>query len=309
MALATLAVAIALLVLERHARRQRQYANDAQHARPLEPHRLAGWRAAAALAAGLSPIAIGFVIPASYLLDAAVDRVRFAGVSRAIVSELGATLTLSIIATALTLAAGVVVAYASRVNRSAAATTLSRVASLGYAMPGTVLAIGVLPVVTGLEAAVDTAAQAWVGVSTGLVLLGSGAAVVYAYLVRFLALAAGGVEAGLARVSPSLDEAARTLGEQSGGVLRRIHLPLLRPALATAALLVFVDCMKELPATLLLRPLGVETLATHLYGEAVRGTYEEAAIAALLIVMAGLFPVLMLARMSRTPGGAVRWLS
>jgi iron(III) transport system permease protein len=127
--------------------------------------------------------------------------------------------------------------------------------------------------------------------------------------VRFLALAAGSVEAGLDRVSPSLDEAARTLGEESGGVLRRIHLPLLRPALATAALLVFVDCMKELPATLLLRPLGVETLATHLYGEAVRGTYEEAAVAALLIVTAGLIPVLMLARMSRTRGDAVRWLS
>jgi iron(III) transport system permease protein len=108
-------------------------------------------------------------------------------------------------------------------------------------------------------------------------------------------------------VSPSLDDAARTMGEGSVSRLRRVHLPLVRPALATAALLVFVDCMKELPATLLLRPLGLETLATHLYGEAVRGTYEEAAIAALLIVAAGLLPVLALARVSRARTGANTW--
>ena len=125
--------------------------------------------------------------------------------------------------------------------------------------------------------------------------------------VRFLAIASGGIEAGFSRVSPSLDDAARTLGETVPARLRRVHLPLLRPALATTALLVFVDCMKELPATLLLRPLGFETLATHLYGEAVRGTYEEAAIAALLIVAAGLVPVLLLARISRSDsfGGAL----
>jgi iron(III) transport system permease protein len=117
--------------------------------------------------------------------------------------------------------------------------------------------------------------------------------------VRFLTVAAGGVEAGFSRVSASLDDAARTLGETAGGRLVRVHIPLTRPALATSAALVFVDCMKELPATLLLRPIGFETLATHLYGEAARGTYEDAAIAALLIVAAGLLPVLLLARVGR----------
>jgi iron(III) transport system permease protein len=194
------------------------------------------------------------------------------------------------------------------VSRSAAAAPLARIASLGYAVPGTVLAIGLLPVVTGIEAVADASARRILGVSTGLFLLGSGAAVVYAYLVRFLALATGGVETGLSRVPPSLDDAARTLGEGSGGRLRRIHFPLTRPALAAAALLVFVDCMKELPATLLLRPLGLETLATHLYGEAVRGTYEEAAIAALVIVTVGLLPVIMLARFSRARPSANAWL-
>jgi len=308
MALAMLAVALGLVLLERHGRRQRQYANDAQHARPLEAHRLSGWRGAAALAASITPIVIGFLIPTAYLVDETLARVRFAGVSAAIVSETLATITLSLVATVLTLGAGVAVAYASRVNRGAATFMLGRVASLGYAVPGTVLAIGLLPVVTGIEAAVDAGTRAIFGVSAGLFLLGSGAAVVYAYLVRFLALAVGGVEAGLSRISPSLDEAARTLGEGPGGRLRRIHLPLLRPALAAAALLVFVDCMKELPATLLLRPLGVETLATHLYGEAVRGTYEEAAIAALVIVAAGLVPVVTLARVSRARTNAGAWL-
>ena len=296
-ALAMLAVALGFVLLERRARRQRQYANDAQQARPLGARRLRGWRAAAALAVGAVPVIVGFAAPALYLADQAIARVRLAGVSSAIVSETLATIAFSAIATALTLAAGVAVAYGVRVGPPFAA-TLSRAAAVGYAVPGTVLAIGMLPVVTGIEAAADTWARAALDLSLGLFLLGSGAAVVYAYFVRFLAVAVGGVEAGFSRVPPVLDAAAQTLGAGAGARLRRIHLPLLRPALASAALLVFVDCMKELPATLLLRPLGVETLATHLYAEAVRGTYEEAAIAALLIVLAGLLPVVVLARVT-----------
>ena len=299
MALAMLAEVLVLVVVEHRARRERQYANDAQHARPLEAHRLRGWRAVAALAAGLLPIAFGFLIPAAYLVDETVKRIKFAGLSPTIVSAAGATIAFSLIATVLTVGAGIVVAYAARVSRGAAAGMFTRVASLGYAVPGTVLAIGLLPVVTGIEAGIDTGASRLFGVSTGLLLLGSGAAVVYAYVVRFLALASGGVGAGLSRISSSLDDAARTLGEGPGGRLRRVHLPLVSPAVATAAMLVFVDCMKELPATLLLRPIGVETLSTHLYGEAVRGTYEDAAIAALLIVVAGLLPVVVLAKVSR----------
>ncbi|MDQ3494870.1 MAG: ABC transporter permease subunit, partial [Pseudomonadota bacterium] len=126
-----------------------------------------------------------------------------------------------------------------------------------------------------------------------------------AYVLRFLAIAAGGIEAGLTRIPVSLDQAARGLGAAPAGMLRRVHLPLLRPALAAAALLVFVDAMKELPATLLLRPLNFETLATWLYAEAVRGTYEEGAVAALLIVLIGLLPVTLLARAGARYGQAV----
>jgi len=127
-------------------------------------------------------------------------------------------------------------------------------------------------------------------------LMGTTTALVCAYVIRFLAISIGGIEAGLARIPPSIEQASRLLGETHSGTLRRIHLPLLRPALGAAALLVFVDTMKELPATLMLRPVNFDTLATWLYAEAARGTYEEGAVAALAIVLASLLPVILLAR-------------
>jgi iron(III) transport system permease protein len=299
-ALGMLSMVVALVLLERWARRRRRYANDAQDPRPLVRHRLTGAAAFAALGAGFFPVAVGFLVPAVYLTDASVDRIQFAGVSPVLIAEARNAVVLSLLATSLTLVCAVSLIYAVRVSRGAWPAALARIASIGYAIPGTVLAIGLLPVIGGFDRMFDAASTAVLGVSPGLLMLGSGAAIVYAYLVRFLAVAAGGVEAGFSRVSLSLDEAARTLGESAGRRLRRIHVPLSRPALATAAILVFVDCMKELPATLLLRPLGFETLATHLYGEAVRGTYEDAAIAALLIVAVGLLPVIVLARVRDT---------
>jgi iron(III) transport system permease protein len=170
-------------------------------------------------------------------------------------------------------------------------------------LPGTVLAIGLIVALAGFDNFLDGIARTMFGASTGLLLIGSGAALIYAYAVRFLAISTGGIEAGLAKVPRSLDHSARSLGHTAGGVLRNVHLPLIKPALGAAAILVFVDCMKELPATLLLRPLNFETLATHLYGEAVRGTYEDGSVAALAIVMVGLLPVLLLARLSRSALG------
>lgn len=295
-ALAMLIVALALVVLERWARRNRRYANDVQHPAPLVRARLAGWGGLFAALACALPVFIGFVVPAWYLLDQTIARLRFAGLSSALPGEAVNTVTLAALATALTATLALAAVYAVRLDRGRLSAVLLRVASLGYAVPGTVVAIGLLPIISSIEAGVDSAARMLAGVSTGLFLLGSGAAIVYAYMVRFMAVAAGAVEAGFARVSPSLDGAARTLGATPFGALRRVHRPLLEPALTAATLLVFVDAMKELPATLLLRPLGFETLATHLYGEAVRGTYEDAAIAALLIVAVGLVPVVVLVR-------------
>ena len=283
-ALAMLAVVMSLVIFERYARRRRSYANDAQHPRPLQPERLGAVRGAAALAVASLPIVVGFAIPAWYLTHAAMTRVRAGGLAPAIVVEARNTLMVSLAGTVLTMAAALVVVYAARLHRSRWSTAMTQTASLGYAVPGIVLAIGLLPVITSLNIA----------------LLTSGVAIVIAYVIRFLAIGAGGTESGFSRVPLSVDDAARTLGESPTRRLWRIHLPLTRPALAMSALLVFVDCMKELPATLMLRPVGFETLATHLYGDAVRGTYEDAAIAALLIVVAGLIPVLLLSRVSGT---------
>lgn len=295
-ALAMLAVVVGLVLFERWGRRRQRYATGAQGPRRMVPRPLAGLSAAAALVVCLIPIAIGFLVPATYLVGAAVERARFAGVSARLVSAAVSTVTVSLIATVLVLVVAVCAVYAVRLGRGPLAALLVRTASLGYAVPGTVLAIGLLPVVTGVDAILDVIARGVWGGSSGLLVLGSGAALVYAYVARFLAIGTGNVEAGFSRVPASIDGAARTLGQGAAARLWRIHLPLTRPAVATAALLVFVDCMKELPATLLLRPLGFETLATHLYGEAARGTYEDAAIAALLIVVAGLIPVIVLAR-------------
>lgn len=295
-AMATLVVIFGIVLFERYGRRLRRYANDAQHPRPQLPVRLHGWRAGLALTVTATPIALGFVIPAAHLAFAAAARVQRVGVSPAIVTETINTLTVSIVATLLAVAVSVVVAYAARVDRRWLPALLVRLSSLGYAVPGTVLAIGVLSIVTAIEGAVDNVAQRTMGISTGIFLLGSGAAIVYAYGARFLAIGTGGVDSAFGSIAPSLDEAARTSGEESLGRLRRVHLPLARPAIVAATLLMLVDCMKELPATLLLRPIGFETLATHVYGEAVRGTYEDAAVAALLIVVAGLAPVGVLAR-------------
>src|SRR5690606_9084561 len=144
------------------------------------------------------------------------------------------------------------------------------------------------------------------GMRPQLWLMGSSVALVIAYTLRFLTIAIGNLEAGMERIAPSLDDAARSLGRRPGSILAQVHLPLLRPALAASALLVFVDVMKELPATLMLRPLGFETLATWLYADAARGAYEDGAIAALLIVAAGLLPVILLARAGHRIGKGLK---
>jgi iron(III) transport system permease protein len=167
---------------------------------------------------------------------------------------------------------------------------------MGYALPGSVVAVGVLGVLAG----VDRVAAAVVP-GLGLLLTGSLVGLVFAYTVRFMALSGQTLEAGLARITPSMDMAARSLGLGPATVLRRIHLPLLRRSLWTAALLVFVDVMKEMPATLLLRPLGVETLAVRVWQFTSESLWEAAALPALTIVAAGVLPVVLLMRQSGRP--------
>ena len=298
-ALAMLAVVAALLLIERRGRRSQRYNTAAQRARPMTPTRLSGAAGVAAFALGSVPVVLGFVAPALYLVERSIARLRFAGLPPSLLDATLNTVATAAAATVVIVALGVTVTYAARVAPGPLAQASARIAGLGYAVPGTVLAIGLLAPLGAFDRWAGDLIEGFVGGSIGLLTLGSGAALIYAYAARFLAVSAGGIESGFARIAPSIDHAARTLGETAGGVLRRVHLPMLRPALAAAALLVFVDCMKELPATLLLRPLDFETLATTLYGEAARGTYEDGAVAALIIVLAGLLPVLLLARVGR----------
>ncbi|MBK1793711.1 iron ABC transporter permease [Devosia sp. WQ 349] len=298
-ATAMLTLVLLLLVLERWARRNQRYASNAQRARPMPAQKLRGWQAVLALCLGLTPILIGFAGPAIYLISSAIKRLDFAGFSPSLLRATVNTVTISSLATVLILSLGFAVAYAARVRSGPVTQGFSRIATLGYAVPGTVLAIGILVPVAAFDRTLDGFLRANFGLSSGLLLLGSGAALLYAYSARFLAISTGGIEAGLSRIPLSYDHAARTLGHSASGTLLRVHLPLSRTALIAAALLVFVDCMKELPATLLLRPLNFETLATLLYGEAARGTYEDASLAAILLVAIGILPVILLARTGR----------
>jgi iron(III) transport system permease protein len=308
-ALAMLAVVAALLWLERAGRRRQSYATAAQRSQRMTPQRLRGGAGVAALLVGSVPVLVGFLIPLGYLIAESIKRIRFAGFPPTLLSTAFDTALLALAATLLTLLLGIVIAYATRIAPGPFARGCERLASFGYAVPGTVLAIGLLMPLGALDNLLGATLE-WLGHGgAGLLLLGSGAGLIYAYSARFLAVAAGGIESGLGRIAPSLDHAARTLGASEAGVLRRVHLPLIRPALAAAGLLVFVDCMKELPATLLLRPLNVETLATRLYAEAARGTYEEGVIAALIIVAVGLIPVVMLARVGRRESAVERDLA
>ena len=303
LSLAMLVVVITIIASEAALRGGRRFTNDARQATPLLRHRLRGWRAVVAVTVAALPLAAGFVVPALYLAYQAAIRIDQTGFSPALRDATIATITVSLAATAITLAVALVVSYGGRLWTGAAGAFVARVSAAGYAVPGTVLAIGVLPIVSAADRGLDAAMQAALDIRSPVFLLATTAALLYAYPARFLAVASGVIDAGFTRINRTLDDAARSLGDGVWRRLWRLHLPILRPAFAAAAMLVFVDTAKELPATLLLRPVGMETLATQLYGEAARGTYEDGAIAALLIVACGLGPVIILAR------AGDRWLS
>lgn len=298
-ALAMLVVIAALVLVERWARRRQGFSASSRSTRPPGLRHLRAMRGAVASFVCLVPILIGFVFPALYLVDAAWVRVRAFGMPADLPFWAWNSIAYSAVATAVTVLLGLLLASTVRRHPGAASTAAIRLGSIGYAIPGTVLAVGLLTPLALADNLLDDAMRAAIGWGPGLLLSGSGFALVYAYASRFLAIAASGTEAGYAKIPRSLDDAARSLGESRAGIVVRVHLPILRPAILGAALLVFVDCMKELPATLLLRPFGYESLATYVYGEAARGTYEDGAVAALAIVLVGLLPIALLARMSR----------
>ena len=297
-ALVMLALVLLLVWLERRGRRHQRYVGRAGRQRTAQATVLTGPMAPLATLAAALPILIGFGIPAAYLVHHAAIRIAERGLPPALGQWLASTLSASLGATLVCLVLGLVVAYTGRFARRRITPAVVRLTHLGYAVPGTVLAAGMLMPFATLDNWIADGVRAMTGERIGLVLSSLGVVLMAGYVIRFLGIAAGGIEAGLSKVSPSLDMAARSLGSRPLRTVLTIHVPLINPAIAAAGLLVFVDCMKELPLTLLLRPLGFETLATTVYAEAARGTYEDGAVAALMIVLAGLAPVILLARTS-----------
>ena len=289
----TLLIVVALLAAERRARGSARVHHTTGRYRAIPFHDLEGWKGLAAAALAALPFVLGFLVPLLVILQGAVAHADGA-IADGFLSAAANSLTLASFAAAAAVAVALTLGYARRVAGNGFVRPAVRLAGLGYAIPGTVLAIGLLYPLAAFDNRVDAILRATFGVSSGLLLSGSLFAITLAYVIRFLAVAHGQIEAGLERISPNLDAAARTLGESALSTLWRVHLPLLVAPLGAAALLVFVDCMKELPATLLLRPFNFETLATHVYGLASIEQLEQAALGALTIVVVGLVPVLLL---------------
>ncbi len=285
----------ALVWFERAARRKQSFVLPSQRPRKPDRRRLRGWERYAAVVICALPILIGFVIPALVLMSFAVSRLEDA-LSVDYLRSVYHSLMLASLAAFFAVVLGLVLGYANRAASQGVTTSIVRLASMGYAIPGTVLGIGVLIPLAAFDNSLDALLREYFNVSTGLLLSGTITAIVFAYVVRFLAVSFGAIETGLQKVTPNVAAAARTLGRGPLSAFFEVHLPLLRPALVSAALLVFVDCMKELPATLILRPFNFETLATSVFMLASLDQLEESALPALTIVAVGLLPVILLSR-------------
>ena len=296
LAAALLGFVALLILLERVSRGHARY-HDSSGRRRATRQVLVGRYALLAQIGCAIPVVIGFVLPALLLLrlamgDAGEEGAGFAGRFLVLARN---SLTLAALAAGLAALAALLLGFAAR-DAHKLPKLASRIVGLGYAVPGSVIAVGVLIPVTRLDHWLAGLWQQMTGANPGLILTGGIAALVYAYLARFLAIALQAVEAGLARITPSMEAAARSLGSSQSETLRRVHLPLLRGSLLTAALLVFVDVMKELPATLVMRPFNFDTLATQTYTLAADERLAEASTAALAIVAVGLLPIILLAR-------------
>ncbi|MBV7414047.1 iron ABC transporter permease [Aeromonas sp. sif2433] len=295
-----LAVVLLIAVERRSRQRQQVFQKSMGHEPPLRyplrglPRLLAGlwcW--------GL--VVAGFALPFAILLDYGVryfelswtpEFVRFAGNS----------LTISTLTALLAMGIALLLGFFRRLDGGIRSLLPLRIAAMGYAMPGTVLAIGVLVPLTALDFGINDLAE-WLGMQgPGLLLTGTLTAIVFGYLVRFVAIAIGSVESSMGKISPSLDMAARSLGQGSGGMLRRVHLPLVRRGLFAGAMLVFIESMKELPAALLLRPFNFDTLATHVYQFVSDEMLERGALGAIVIVLVGLLPLIWVNRSLDSPG-------
>lgn len=286
---------VILVTLERYSRRRQQQFAARDNRDPIRRFTMSYPRQLICVAVCAAPVIFGFVIPGVTLgiyaweyFDQSWNPVFIRNTLNSLFLSGAAALT--------TLLIGVTLAYSRRLHNTRGMQVLMRLSSLGYAMPGAVLAVGVIVPLAGFDNWLDSLMRDYFGVSTGLLLSGSAFAIVFAYTVRFLAVSAGSVESALQKITPSMDMASRSLGNSPGKTLVKVHLPMLRGTLITAALVVFVDCMKELPATLILRPFNFETLATYVYQFASDERLYHSALPALIIVLAGIIPIILMSR-------------
>ena len=295
LALCLLSFALILAMLERSQRGRAGYHDGARPSRSMAPIQLTGAAAWGAFALCAAPVLLGAVIPATALATMALESEQSL-LSRRYVRLIQNSLTLASIAAGLTVFAAISLGFLQRLRPGRASGAAGYIARLGYAVPGGVIAVGLLVPFAAFDNALDAFMRARFDVSTGLLITGSIWLLVAAYMVRFLAAALGAYEGGQARVHGNMDAASRSLGQGAFGTLRRIHLPLLTPSLLTALLIVFVDVMKELPATLIMRPFNYDTLAVQAYRLASDERLEGAAVPSLVIVAVGLLPVILICR-------------
>ncbi|MDP6405612.1 MAG: iron ABC transporter permease [Alphaproteobacteria bacterium] len=284
---------VVLVLTERFARRKQRFHHTTTKYQALPGHRLIGVRALLACTACLIPVLFGFLLPTGVLVSLAVQHFEEA-ITAEILGHAVNSIKLSALAGLIAVVVAIVMAYSVRIKGGRMLWVVTRLAGMGYAVPGAVLAVGVMVVLGALDNRIDAFSRGTFGISTGLLFSGTIAAVTFGYLVRFLALSLGTIEASLGKITPSMDGASRSLGRGAMSTMRHIHLPLMRASLLTAVMLVFVDCMKELPMTIILRPFNFQTLATFVHQYASDEQLGEAALAALGIVGAGIVPVVLL---------------
>ena len=295
LAMCLLGFVVMLLALERQSRGTARFHGSGLRRHPTRGVPLTGLCAWLAVTVCMLPIGIGFLLPGGILLhmaltdDAAQMGIRFFTLARNSVVLSGLTAVL-----AVTLA--LIVAYAKRLEPHPLTRAAHWAVGLGYALPGSVIAVGVLIPVARVDNVLAQWLQSSFGWHTGLLFTGTIAALVFACLVRFMTAALQTVDSALQRITPHMDDAARSLGLTPARTLRRVHLPLLRRGLLTAGLLVFIDVMKELPATLVMRPFNFDTLATRAYTLASDERLAEASTATIAIVAVGLLPLIVLCR-------------
>ncbi|MCX7889728.1 MAG: iron ABC transporter permease [Rhodobacteraceae bacterium] len=303
LACVVLVVMAALMAVERRSRRRARFFGQSRGGRPVVPQRLTGLRGWLAAGLCLLPVLAGFALPVGVMLAIALGSPE-GWVNPGLLRALWNTVVVGGLAALAAVGLAIVMVFGLRQGRGRMLRVLMPVTTLGYALPGAVLAVGLLVPLAAVDQRLADAIAAATGRDPGLLMTGTAFAIGLAYVVRFFALAEGAAEAAFQRVPPSLTYAARSLGETAGGALRRVHLPIMRGSVLTALLLVFVDCAKELPATLLLRPFNYETLATRAHEKASLENLRDAAPAALMIVAVGLVAVVLIAgAQGRMAGG------